>query len=119
MSTAPTPVPSSISSEFTISSLNNRARTKIVATVGPACNSIEMLVKLIRAGVSVFRLNTAHGSEEARTWIGVADAKSLEVLTELRRSTRARVCAGRIGPRPRTQSLLRFPYSFICHLLSV
>ncbi|MBP9904016.1 MAG: ethanolamine ammonia-lyase subunit EutC [Rhodoferax sp.] len=48
------------------------------------------------------------GSEEARTWIGVADAKSLEVLTELRRSTRARVCAGRIGPRPRTQSLLRF-----------
>jgi pyruvate kinase len=67
MSTAPTPVPSSISSEFTISSLNNRARTKIVATVGPACATVEMLVKLIRAGVSVFRLNTAHGSEEART----------------------------------------------------
>ena len=48
------------------------------------------------------------GSDEARTWIGVTDPKSADVLTELRRSTRARVCAGRTGPRPRTQSLLRF-----------
>jgi pyruvate kinase len=40
----------------------NRARTKIVATVGPACGSVEMLVKLIQAGVSVFRINTAHGT---------------------------------------------------------
>ena len=48
------------------------------------------------------------GSEEARTWIGVDNAKSIDVVTELRRSTRARVCAGRVGPRPRTQSLLRF-----------
>ena len=36
------------------------------------------------------------GSEEARTWIGVTDPKSADVLTELRRSTRARVCAGRV-----------------------
>jgi pyruvate kinase len=43
-----------------------RARTKIVATVGPACASVEMLVKLIRAGVSVFRINTAHGTPEER-----------------------------------------------------
>lgn len=48
------------------------------------------------------------GGEEARTWIGVNDPKSADVLTELRRSTRARVCAGRSGTRPRTQSLLRF-----------
>jgi len=39
-----------------------RARTKIVATVGPACGTVEMLVKLIQAGVSVFRINTAHGT---------------------------------------------------------
>jgi len=44
----------------------NRARTKIVATVGPACREIPMLVKLIQAGVSVFRLNTAHGTIEQR-----------------------------------------------------
>ncbi len=31
-----------------------------------------------------------------------------DVVTELRRSTVARVCTGRAGPRPRTQALLRF-----------
>lgn len=40
------------------------ARTKIVATVGPACRQPEQLIELMRAGVSVFRLNMAHGSRE-------------------------------------------------------
>ena len=48
------------------------------------------------------------GSEDARTWIGVQNAKSADVVNELRRSTRARICAGHNGPRPRTQALLRF-----------
>ncbi|MDA1050377.1 MAG: pyruvate kinase [Planctomycetota bacterium] len=38
------------------------SRTKIVATVGPACQSPEMLRELIRTGVDVFRINTAHGT---------------------------------------------------------
>lgn len=38
--------------------------TKIVATVGPACNTAEKLAQLINAGVDVFRINTAHGSRE-------------------------------------------------------
>ncbi|MGB7326278.1 MAG: pyruvate kinase [Rubripirellula sp.] len=42
----------------------NTARTKIVATVGPACSSVEQLAALIDAGVDVFRINTAHGSRE-------------------------------------------------------
>ena len=37
-------------------------KTKIVATVGPACSSREMLGKLIKAGVDVFRLNFSHGA---------------------------------------------------------
>ncbi len=37
-------------------------KTKIVATVGPACSSREMLHKLIKAGVDVFRLNFSHGN---------------------------------------------------------
>ncbi len=37
-------------------------KTKVVATVGPACSSREMLGKLITAGVDVFRLNFSHGS---------------------------------------------------------
>ncbi|TWT39752.1 pyruvate kinase [Blastopirellula retiformator] len=41
--------------------LPQRARTKIVATVGPACNTPEMLEQMMLAGVDVFRLNLAHG----------------------------------------------------------
>ena len=39
-------------------------KTKIVATVGPASNSKEMLRALINEGVDVFRLNFSHGSHE-------------------------------------------------------
>ncbi|KAA5544573.1 pyruvate kinase [Roseiconus nitratireducens] len=35
--------------------------TKIVATVGPACDTPEKLAELIEAGADVFRINTAHG----------------------------------------------------------
>lgn len=37
-------------------------RTKIVATVGPACNTPEILRAMIVAGVNTFRLNFSHGS---------------------------------------------------------
>ncbi|MEX2468356.1 MAG: pyruvate kinase [Pseudohongiellaceae bacterium] len=37
-------------------------KTKIVATVGPACDSIDTLVKMIEAGMNVVRLNLSHGS---------------------------------------------------------
>lgn len=40
------------------------AKTKIIATVGPAIGSVKKLSELIRAGVDVFRLNTAHGTCE-------------------------------------------------------
>ncbi len=36
-------------------------RTKIIATTGPAINSYEMLLKLVKVGVDVFRLNFSHG----------------------------------------------------------
>lgn len=36
-------------------------KTKIVATIGPASDSPEMLERLIRAGVTVARLNFSHG----------------------------------------------------------
>jgi pyruvate kinase len=39
-------------------------KTKIVATVGPASNSKDMLRALIKEGVDVFRLNFSHGTHE-------------------------------------------------------
>lgn len=39
-------------------------RTKIVATIGPASNSKEMLRALVKEGVDVFRLNFSHGKHE-------------------------------------------------------
>ncbi len=39
-------------------------RTKIVATVGPACDTYDKLLELVKAGVNVFRLNFSHGSHE-------------------------------------------------------
>ena len=39
-------------------------RTKIVATMGPASESIEMIDKMIKAGVDVVRLNFSHGEPE-------------------------------------------------------
>jgi len=44
-------------------------RTKIVATVGPACDSYEQLLDLVNAGVNIFRLNFSHGSHEDKLTI--------------------------------------------------
>jgi pyruvate kinase len=44
-------------------------RTKIVATVGPACDTYEKLLELVKAGVNVFRLNFSHGKHEDKAKI--------------------------------------------------
>ncbi len=41
-----------------------QARTKIVATLGPATSSYEKILELVEAGATMFRLNTSHGTEE-------------------------------------------------------
>jgi pyruvate kinase len=53
-------------------------KTKIVATIGPASESPEMLVRLIRAGLNVARLNFSHGSVE----------KHAEVIRRIRDAAR-------------------------------
>jgi pyruvate kinase len=39
-------------------------KTKIIATVGPASNTYESIISLVKAGVDVFRLNFSHGKHE-------------------------------------------------------
>ena len=44
--------------------MRRNRQTKILATIGPASNSEEMIDSLFCAGVDVFRLNFSHGSHE-------------------------------------------------------
>ena len=44
--------------------MNSFTMTKIVATLGPATSSKEMIKKLFEAGVTMFRLNSSHGDVE-------------------------------------------------------
>jgi pyruvate kinase len=39
-------------------------RTKIICTIGPSCNTYEMILQLIDAGMNVARLNFSHGVQE-------------------------------------------------------
>jgi pyruvate kinase len=44
--------------------LRRRRRTKIIATLGPASSSPEIMARLFQAGADVFRLNFSHGTHE-------------------------------------------------------
>ena len=65
-------------------------RTKILATIGPATNSAQMVEDIIMAGVNGCRLNCSHGSNEERDqqikWIRAAASKkgkSVAILQDL------------------------------------
>ena len=52
-------------------------RTKIVATIGPASDSVEQLVRLIEAGMNCARLNFSHGehAEHGRRLANIREAR--------------------------------------------
>jgi pyruvate kinase len=75
-----------------------RRRTKIVATLGPASSSEEVITRLIETGVDVFRLNFSHGSKEVhRDNVGKIRAeaerlgRSVGVLQDLQ-GPKIRIC---------------------------
>ncbi len=55
-------------------------KTRIIATVGPASESVEVLRELVASGVDIFRLNFAHGSHE---WLSGLVRKIRQVSAEL------------------------------------
>ena len=57
-------------------------QTKIIATIGPASESSEMLTKLINEGVDVIRLNMAHADHD---WIRMITKRIRTVGTKLNR----------------------------------
>src|SRR5580692_900775 len=59
---------------------NGLRKTKIVATLGPATDSAEMIGKLIDAGVNVFRLNMSHAPHD---WVR-------RVVSDIRAASTAR-----------------------------
>ncbi|MDA0193666.1 MAG: pyruvate kinase [Bacteroidetes bacterium] len=72
-------------------------KTKIVATIGPASNSKEVLSDLIKTGVDVFRLNFSHGTHEDHK-------KVIEKVRELNEELGTHICLLQDlqGPKIRT-----------------
>jgi len=54
-------------------------RTKIVATVGPACDTPEKILQLVKCGVNVFRLNFSHGGHDDK-------AKIIEIIRTINKN---------------------------------
>lgn len=79
-------------------------KTKIVATIGPASESPEMLVRLIRAGLNVARLNFSHGefSQHAELVRRIRDAaretgRRVAIMADL---PGPKMRLGKIAPEP-------------------
>jgi pyruvate kinase len=69
-------------------------KTKIVATIGPASESFEVLTRLIRAGLDVARLNFSHGSPSRH-------AQVIQHVREAARETGRRVAIMADLPGPK------------------
>ena len=59
-------------------------KTKVIATIGPACDSLETIKAMIRAGMNVARLNFSHGTHEEHR-------KRLEMIRQASRELDANV----------------------------
>ena len=60
---APAPRPEPVRQSARLA-FRRRRRTKVIATLGPASSTPEVIEKLYRGGADVFRLNFSHGSHE-------------------------------------------------------
>ncbi|WP_299524372.1 pyruvate kinase [uncultured Lutibacter sp.] len=74
----------------------NRKRTKIVATLGPACSTREIIEEMMEAGVNVFRVNFSHAEYDDV-------AEKIKIIREInkRRSFNVAVLVDLQGPKLR------------------
>ena len=74
--------------------------TKIIATIGPASRSDEVIEQLINAGVDVCRLNFSHGTQEAHAEtfhrIRAAAARATKVVSILQDLSGPKIRTGRL-----------------------
>jgi pyruvate kinase len=82
--------------------MNIKKKTKIIATVGPACSSPKMIEDFIKTGVDVFRLNFSHGTHEDH--LGY-----IKTITEVRRKLRTHtaILADLQGPKIRVGDITK------------
>jgi len=71
-------------------------KTKIIATVGPACQSVKVLTDLVKEGVDVFRLNFSHGSHDDHA----ATIKNIHAINK-KLGTNVAILADLQGPKIR------------------
>jgi len=74
----------------------NRKRTKIVATLGPACSTKEIIEEMMEAGVNVFRVNFSHAEYDDV-------ANKIKIIREInkRRSFNVAILVDLQGPKLR------------------
>lgn len=79
-------------------------KTKLVCTIGPATDSLEMIGKMIHAGMNVARLNFSHGTFDSH-------GKTIRTIRQASASTGQRVAimADLPGPKMRIGNILHEP----------
>src|ERR1035437_2062146 len=86
--------------ELSLTDSVSQRRAKIVATLGPASNTVPVFRNLVRAGVDVVRLNFSHGSLEEKLGL-------IQMIRKVSREERKPLCIlGDLqGPKIRTSKL--------------
>ena len=72
--------------------------TKIICTIGPACDSVDTLVQMIDKGMTVARLNFSHGDHETHQ----KTVQSLKAAFKQRRDKPVAIMLDTKGPEIRT-----------------
>lgn len=76
-------------------------RTKIIATIGPACRDPQVMVEMVKAGMDVARINCSHSTPEFIESV-VADIREISA----RMDTPVGILLDLSGPKIRTRKLI-------------